>query len=127
MWGRKKSEKSEKSEKDLDANLSLIIKEAKGPDEILSIGVSMVTSAIAARNTDNIDKRMKQYSDDLSMFMSEMNPIDTIVLNSFMADFAASLVLMISEATGVPADECMSAIARAAHETSTILKKFGDE
>lgn len=122
MWGRKKDEKKAAEE------FARVVSEAKSPDEILNIGVSMVTSALSARNTSNMDTRLKQYSDDLSMFLSEMNPVDTIVLNSFMADFAASLVIMVSESTGIPADECMKIIARIAQESSLVMdKKFPSE
>lgn len=93
-----------------------LIKESKGTEDIVSIGFSMVSSALAARKQSTEKDRLAQYTEDLSILLEGLNTLDTCLLNMYLADFSAGLVEVLAAHLGLSDDECIQNMALALEE-----------
>lgn len=100
-------------EKTVASNAQRLLDESKNTDEIVSIGFGMVSSALAARKQETEKLRMKQYYADLSLLLKDLNVVDTSLLNVYLADFSAGLVVVLSEQLGITEDQCIQNMALA--------------
>ena len=105
-------------EKALSEDAQRLLDEAKNTDEIVSIGFSMVSSALAARKQDTEQLRMQQYYADLTLLLKGLNAVDTSLLNVYLADFSAGLVVVLAEHLGISEDECIQNMALALAEVN---------
>lgn len=90
-----------------------MLKESKNTEEIVSIGFGMVSSALGARKHDNEEARMEQYYADLALLLKDLNMVDTSMLNIYLADFSAGLIVVLAEHLEITEEQCIQNMALA--------------
>lgn len=121
MFGKYSKKREEREEQKKTEHLKKIMSETKGSEELASTGFSMITSAIGARKLDSHKDRITRYYSDLAILSEDINFLDSALLNAYLADFSAGLIVILAEHLGISEEDCLQQLALALEEN----KGFG--
>ena len=111
-----KKSRLKRIERKRDELTSKMVEESKSPDDIASIGFSMVSSAIGARKNEEYKQRIEQYYSDLNVLFLDINVVDSTMLSAYLADFAAGLVGALAIELDISEEQCIQHIALSMEE-----------
>lgn len=93
--------------------------------EVKETVIASVTSALSARQTDDMDERLNQFGKDFIMIMDGIDGHDLFRVSSLLADFSAFLVCQMAEQLGTEADSLMHYLAT--QMLNVPIKEHGDD